>query len=464
MHQQIGLTQGQEEDMNAQIAAGAKASMQNVDTEVELDNSTQLQMQQVSGQVAADNQAYFAQQESDFNASQGLRDLAVDGEYSTQAGLNQSVQNSLANLQVPQVHFSVDNGTTAGETLNAPVSSTGNNFAPGFASAPGPMGTWNPIPGLEALADRIPQWGMGALKSAVNAVVAGPPALLTRLGTQPEPNNGMLLETIDPEAYQEQQQASQYVTNQVFNALAWKPSNEGELEGYNAGNDVLMVGSLALGAYGLVDLGLGAIAGTDTLTLGEVGSSLRQSFGQLTDALPGLSPGRLGGAPLRAQLGVLDLSLSAPESASGLISTPSGAFGLDPVGPGTLVEAPALDNSTSAAFTFRGDTRSPDVIFNEGFAPRGDSTDLLAHALDNTNPPSAFVATSKSFDAATDFGNNIYVVRPVNGIDVNAVLGAKSPYPWEQEIAIPGGVAPGDIRGLTQVDQGVSILNPNWKP
>src|SRR6185437_8790822 len=110
---QIGLTPGQEQDMNAQIAAGAKASMQNVDTEVELDNSTQLQMQQVSGQVAADNQAYFAQQESDFNASQGLRDLAVDGEYSTQAGLNQSVQNSLANLQVPQVHFSVDNGTTA---------------------------------------------------------------------------------------------------------------------------------------------------------------------------------------------------------------------------------------------------------------------------------------------------------------------------------------------------------------
>lgn len=49
--------------MNAQIAAGAKASMQNVDTQVELDNSTQLQMKQVAGQVAADNRAYFAQQD-----------------------------------------------------------------------------------------------------------------------------------------------------------------------------------------------------------------------------------------------------------------------------------------------------------------------------------------------------------------------------------------------------------------
>src|SRR6185437_7808819 len=101
---QIGLTPGQEQDMNAQIAAGAKASMQNVDTEVELDNSTQLQMQQVSGQVAADNQAYFTQQESDFNASQGLRDLAIDGEYSVQTNLTKSLQNSLANLQAPQVN------------------------------------------------------------------------------------------------------------------------------------------------------------------------------------------------------------------------------------------------------------------------------------------------------------------------------------------------------------------------
>lgn len=95
--------------MNAQIAAGAKTSMDNLNSQIELDNTTQLEMQQVSGQVAADNQAYFAQQESDFNASQGLRDLAIDGEYSIQTGLNQSLQNSLANLQVPQINFSLDN-------------------------------------------------------------------------------------------------------------------------------------------------------------------------------------------------------------------------------------------------------------------------------------------------------------------------------------------------------------------
>ena len=116
--QQYGLTQGQEEDMNVQIAAGAKGSMQSLDTEIELGNSTQLEMQQVLGQVAADNQAYFAQQESDFNAAQGLRDLAINGEYSIQTGLNQSLQKSLANLQVPQVNFSVNSGATAADQVD----------------------------------------------------------------------------------------------------------------------------------------------------------------------------------------------------------------------------------------------------------------------------------------------------------------------------------------------------------
>jgi hypothetical protein len=52
---------------------------------------------------------------------------------------------------------------------------------------------------------------------------------------------------------------------------------------------------------------------------------------------------------------------------------------------------PRFDPNSSPSFTFRGDTRSPDVIFNEGFQPRGDSTDLFLHALDNTNPPSIYV-------------------------------------------------------------------------
>ena len=113
--------------MNAQIAAGAKSSMQGVSAQIELDNSTQLQMQQVSSQVAADNQAYFAQQESNFNASQGLRDLPINGEYSIQTSLNQSLQKSLANLQLPQVNFSVGNGAATADSLDySPYTFYGN--------------------------------------------------------------------------------------------------------------------------------------------------------------------------------------------------------------------------------------------------------------------------------------------------------------------------------------------------
>uniref|UniRef100_UPI0037C0612F scabin-related ADP-ribosyltransferase n=1 Tax=Aquidulcibacter sp. TaxID=2052990 RepID=UPI0037C0612F len=116
-----------------------------------------------------------------------------------------------------------------------------------------------------------------------------------------------------------------------------------------------------------------------------------------------------------------------------------------------------------ARLTFRGDSRSPDVIFNEGFAPRGSSTDLLAHAHDNTLPPSSYVSTSKSAEVAAGFADNVYVVRSNNGIDVNRALGPTSPFPWELEIAIPGGVQPSNVRAVTLPRKGVSILNPDYK-
>jgi len=157
----------------------------------------------------------------------------------------------------------------------------------------------------------------------------------------------------------------------------------------------------------------------------------------------------------------------------------AGAIGAD-IGAGTQVNSylragPVLASAAervaigegggAARFTFRGDSRGPDVIFNEGFAPRGSSTDLLAHAFDNTlPPPSAYVSTSKSAEVAAGFADNVYVVRSTNGIDVNRVLGPASPFPNELEIAIPGRVLPGNVRAVTLPNRGVSILNPNYKP
>ena len=114
------------------------------------------------------------------------------------------------------------------------------------------------------------------------------------------------------------------------------------------------------------------------------------------------------------------------------------------------------------SFTFRGDRRAPSEIFEQGFQPRGTSVDLLDYAANNT--PSIYVSTSRSASVAGDFAENIYVVRPRYGVDVNRALGRHSPFPDELEIAIPGGVSPADVRGVTLSNQGISILNPNWAP
>ncbi|MEL6822920.1 MAG: RHS repeat-associated core domain-containing protein, partial [Calditrichota bacterium] len=120
---------------------------------------------------------------------------------------------------------------------------------------------------------------------------------------------------------------------------------------------------------------------------------------------------------------------------------------------------------------FRGDRRMPTEIFETGFAPRGESLDLLKHSRNNMKPPSNYVSTSTSPNIATKFaqeGNYVYVIRPQKGVDVNKTLGSKSPYPYEKEIAIPDGVKPEDIIGARKVGKdgkftGEFIKNPNYK-
>lgn len=133
---------------------------------------------------------------------------------------------------------------------------------------------------------------------------------------------------------------------------------------------------------------------------------------------------------------------------------------------------PNLPKAQGQELLYRGDTRSPEVIFSEGFRPLGKNTDLLAHAWDNKNPPSIYVSTSISFEEATKFGTqfgfkggNIYTIRGVKGIDVNKTLGSSSPYPGEKEIAVFGNIDPKKILGVTPVNPdgslvGYTLLNP----
>jgi YD repeat-containing protein len=173
--------------------------------------------------------------------------------------------------------------------------------------------------------------------------------------------------------------------------------------------------------------------------------------------------------PFYAAAGAVDPGIIATLETSGVPGFTAGGGVLGGLRSLSILrgEALAAQRAAGAAlpkFTFRGDSRLEGEIFRDGFAPRGSSTDLLAHALDSSSPPSAFVPTSRSFNVASGFDSNVYVLRPTNGIDVNRALGSASPYPLEQEIAIFGKVSPSDIRAVTRPSEGISILNPGYGP
>ncbi|MCG8711061.1 hypothetical protein JHU04_004417 [Brenneria sp. 4F2] len=116
-------------------------------------------------------------------------------------------------------------------------------------------------------------------------------------------------------------------------------------------------------------------------------------------------------------------------------------------------------------YIYRGDKRHPNVILSEGFKPLGNSKDLHLHALDNTSPPSNFISTSTDLDVAAAFASRyetpgfIYSMKkPINGINVNETLGKKTPFPDELEIAVPGGILPKDILGVTPINADGSFV------
>lgn len=112
----------------------------------------------------------------------------------------------------------------------------------------------------------------------------------------------------------------------------------------------------------------------------------------------------------------------------------------------------AEDAGSGAADTvFRADARGPEEIFPKGFVPKGNNMDLLKHASSNPSD-SGYVSTSSRLGFAQDWAaengyDYIYKLR-ATGRDVNAELGADSPFPWENEIAVPRPIPGSDIQGV----------------
>ncbi|WP_344828759.1 enterotoxin A family protein [Rurimicrobium arvi] len=126
-----------------------------------------------------------------------------------------------------------------------------------------------------------------------------------------------------------------------------------------------------------------------------------------------------------------------------------------PLNPPAIPIAPAIPITTTVPdesqekFLYRFDTRGPEEIMKEGgFRAWGTNMDLGLHAIGYSThiadiPNSGYVSTSKSVDALIKSlpqgaSGYIYTIAwQPTGIDVNATLGAASPHPEEQEVAVP---------------------------
>jgi Heat-labile enterotoxin alpha chain len=125
--------------------------------------------------------------------------------------------------------------------------------------------------------------------------------------------------------------------------------------------------------------------------------------------------------------------------------------------------------------TFRGDSRKPSEIFDNGFSSRGDNVDL-ARYQSLENPPSRYIGTSTSEGVATGFANSsgtggyVYKVDPqgLYAVDVNATLGSRSLLPHELEVVIIDKIPTQNIISARQVmpdgSLGPIIRNPSYKP
>uniref|UniRef100_UPI001A93885D RHS repeat-associated core domain-containing protein n=1 Tax=Pseudomonas sp. FW305-33 TaxID=2751337 RepID=UPI001A93885D len=124
-------------------------------------------------------------------------------------------------------------------------------------------------------------------------------------------------------------------------------------------------------------------------------------------------------------------------------------------------------------YLYRGDSKHPEEIFRTGFRSKGESRDLLLHAIDSDDPPSNFISTSPSRRTAIQFGTRfetrkgfLYTLRKINGRDVNKELKNLVPFADETEIAIPDKIDTADILGVTPLKKdgsyvGYSTPNPS---
>jgi hypothetical protein len=143
---------------------------------------------------------------------------------------------------------------------------------------------------------------------------------------------------------------------------------------------------------------------------------------------------------------------------------------------GKILKAPYSPQFVEATGTgfYRGDTRSPNEIFNSGFDAKGSSKDIVDYV--ESNAESVYIGTSKDVSEAVKKVNTkgyVYVVsNNGQGLDVNnyykAFEGRENPHATEQEVIFGDKIPSSQIQGAYpvvngKIDTKKFIKNPAYK-
>ncbi|WP_066945536.1 ADP-ribosyltransferase [Streptomyces lushanensis] len=129
---------------------------------------------------------------------------------------------------------------------------------------------------------------------------------------------------------------------------------------------------------------------------------------------------------------------------------------------------------TNCKQLYRADSRSPEIVFEQGFHPKATldgQYDVEKYVL--VNQPSPYVSTTYDHDLYKQWyksGYNYYIDAP-GGIDVNRTIGATHKWADQEEVAFPGGISRELIVGVCPVDKQKKteimtecLDNPHYKP
>ncbi|MGW0771597.1 ADP-ribosyltransferase [Streptomyces sp. NPDC002676] len=129
---------------------------------------------------------------------------------------------------------------------------------------------------------------------------------------------------------------------------------------------------------------------------------------------------------------------------------------------------------TTCGTLYRSDSRSPSIIFEEGFLPKdvvNGQYDVEKYVL--VNQPSPYVSTTYDHDLYKTWyksGYNYYIDAP-GGIDVNKTIGDTHKWADQVEVAFPGGILRQYVIGVCPVDKATKTeimddcqSNPNYHP